>query len=60
MGEGTAVRTRVVNFLTMDNINDDADDNNMMKIWKSNANNLPKLYGHDITVEDKSLVDSMM
>jgi len=44
----------------MDNINDDDDDNNMMSIWKSTDDNLPKIYNRQIEPEDKAIVDSMM
>lgn len=59
LGEGTEARRRVINFLTMDNIKDDTDDDNMMKIWKSKDPNLT-LFGKKVESEDKELVDEMM
>lgn len=54
------VRQRIINFLTMDNINDDTDDNNMMNIWKSSKEDLPEIYGKKITTQQKADVDDLM
>ncbi len=59
LGEGTEARKRVINFLTMDNIKDDSNDDNMMHIWKSKDENLT-VFGKKIDSDDKKLVTEMM
>jgi len=53
------VRDRVVSFLHMDNIHDNTDDN-LIKVWKSDVQNLPVVFGKKITPAQKEAVDDMM
>jgi hypothetical protein len=58
LAPNTKARERVINFLTMDNI--DEEDNNMIRIRKSNDDHLPEIYWRKIEQEDKDIIDSMM
>lgn len=60
LAPGTEARTRVINFLTMDNIDDGGDENNMMNIRKSPDDKPPIIYGRETDKQDKEIVRSMI
>jgi len=54
------VRQRISDFLHLENINDD-DDNNMMYIWKEGAikGKSVKVYGHEVSADGKGYVKEL-